>query len=91
MISLAVIFDGVGLFPGVGWISDAIGVIFFGMWAFVFKKKNKLAFKFIIALVLEAIPIVSDITPFISAIGMLFSIKIPASWIGFVYLVLSSD
>ncbi|MFA6409898.1 MAG: hypothetical protein WCW01_06990, partial [Gammaproteobacteria bacterium] len=88
MLFLAIVFDLLGLIPIVGTVTDILAGIGFGMWALSKEGGVKHLKKFIIALILEAIPVVSDITPFVSLIGMLFGAKIPASWIGFVYCVL---
>jgi hypothetical protein len=87
MLCIAGLFDGIGLIPVVGDVSDIIAGIFFAAWIIITGKKGW--WKFILALILEAIPIVSDIVPFISIIGMFFNIKLPTSWIGCVYSILS--
>lgn len=82
MLSVAVLFDLIGLIPLVGTISDIFAGIIVGAWMITRKSGRKAIVRFVIALVLEAIPIVSDIAPFVS----LFSGgKLPASWIGCVY------
>ena len=91
MFSIAATFDLIGLIPIVGTITNVIAGFFFGFWAFTMPNGKKMIWKFILALVLEAIPVVSDIAPFVSLIGMLFGAKIPASWIGFTYCVITSN
>ncbi|MCX6723555.1 MAG: hypothetical protein NT155_00060 [Candidatus Staskawiczbacteria bacterium] len=88
MFSVAALFDTIGLIPVVGDFSDIVAGIVFGFWTLTKEGGGKKLIKFVIALILEAIPIVSDITPFVSLIGMLFGVKIPASWVGYVYSVL---
>ena len=34
MMSLAVLFDSIGLIPGIGIISDIFAAIIFGLWVF---------------------------------------------------------
>ena len=88
MMTLAIFFDIIGLIPIVGTVSNIFAGIFFITWTFTKPGGAKKVSKFLLALVLEAIPIVSDITPFVSVIGIFFGKKIPASWIGYVYSVL---
>ena len=88
MLSVAGIFDLIGLVPIVGSISDIFAGIIFVIWTLTKEDGAKKLLKMLIALILEAIPIVSDITPFISIIGIFFGKKWPASWIGYVYSVL---
>jgi hypothetical protein len=83
MLCLAVLFDAVGLIPIVGDISDVFAGIIIGGWMLVTGKKALK--KFAVAFILEAIPIVSDIAPFVS---LLSGGKLPASWIGCVYSTL---
>ena len=85
---IAVVFDGIGLIPVVGTFSDIFAGIYFAIWMIATNKRGW--WKFLAALILEAFPIVSDITPFVSMFGILVNFKLPASWIGFVYCVLSS-
>jgi hypothetical protein len=86
MLLIAGMFDGIGLIPIVGTITDIIAGIFFAGWMFISGKKGW--WKFALALLLEAIPIISDLVPFISLIGILINIKLPTSWIGCVYSIL---
>lgn len=88
LILFAAIFDLVGLIPIINIISDIIAAIFFGFWAIITGKKGILK-KFILSFLLEFIPIVSDAAPFISMGGMFVGKKLPTSWIGFVYSVLT--
>jgi hypothetical protein len=84
MLCLAAIFDIIGLIPLIGDISDIFAGIIFGGWMIITGKK---AIKnFLIAFILEAFPIVSDVAPFVS---LLSGGKIPASWIGCVYKTLN--
>ena len=55
---IAGIFDAIELIPVVGDVSDIIAGIYFCLWMIATGKKGW--GKFIIAIVLEAIPIVSD-------------------------------
>jgi hypothetical protein len=87
MLSIAVIFDIIGLIPLIGDFSDAIAGILIGAWIVATKRTGVLK-RFVIAFILEAIPIVSDITPFVS---LLSGGKLPASWIGFVYGTLKNE
>ncbi len=86
ILSIAAIFDVIGFVPAIGGISDIIAGIFFSLWMIGTSKKGWS--KFILAFILEAIPIVSDVTPFISLLGIFFNIKLSTSWIGCVYSVL---
>ncbi len=85
MLCVAVIFDIIGLIPGVGDISDILAGAIIGGWMLTKKGGRKALSRFAVAFILGLIPIVSDITPFIS---LLSGGKIPASWIGCVYLTL---
>lgn len=89
MLFFATLFDTVGLVPIVGTFFDILAGIFFSMWMIVSGKKGW--WRFAIALVLEAIPIISDIMPFVSLIGIAFNIKLPVSWIGCVYSILTGQ
>ena len=89
LLCVAGLFDGIGLIPVVGDVSDIIAGIVFGAWMIITKKKGW--WKFLLAIVLEAIPIVSDIVPFISLAAMIFNIKLPTSWIGCVYSILTGQ
>jgi hypothetical protein len=93
MFSVAAFFDGVGLLsfiPVVGWIiemvSDIIATIVFIVWMAGTGRKGW--WKLVLAAVIEIVPYLDDLAPFISLISMIFGIKVPASWIGFVYSVL---
>jgi hypothetical protein len=86
MLGFGLMFDGIGLIPVVGDISDIIAGIFFAAWMIITSKKGW--WKFLIALILEAIPIISDIVPFISLIAMVFNIRLPTSCVGCVYSIL---
>lgn len=88
MLSVAAVFDGIGLIPVVGDFSDIVAGIVFALWTLTKEGGAKKLLKYFVALILEAIPIVSDITPFVSIIAMMFGQKWPASWIGYVYSVL---
>jgi hypothetical protein len=84
VMTAAVVFDILGLIPLVNIASDIIAIIVFGLWLFISQRGKALA-SFVIALILELIPIVSDIAPFVS----LFSGgKLPASWVGFAWKTL---
>ena len=99
MLSIAVFFDTMGLLgfiPVIGWIieliSDIFAIMVIGLFLWIMGKiKMKLVIGFIIAAVMEAIPYVDDVAPFVSLLGMVLGVKIPASWIGFVYMALNSD
>ena len=93
MFSLAAMFDVVGLLgfiPLVGWIiemvSDIVATLVFTGWMMGTGRKGWL--KLILAAVIEIVPYLDDISPFVSLIGMFFGAKIPTSWIGFVYSVI---
>ncbi|MGA2417718.1 MAG: hypothetical protein ABSF55_00530 [Candidatus Staskawiczbacteria bacterium] len=93
MMCMGGLFDLVGLLgfiPVIGWIieliSDIIAAIFFSIWMLVTKRKGW--WKFFLGLILEAIPYIDDVAPFISLIGIAVGAKLPTSWIGFVYAVL---
>ena len=86
MLSMAGFFAGIGLIPIIGTFSSIVAGIFFSVWMIATGRKGWL--KLILALVLEAIPIVGDIVPFVSLIAMLYGYKLPVSWIGFVWSVL---
>lgn len=83
---IAGIFDAIGLIPIVGSVSDIIAGIYFLIWMIATGKKGWP--KFLLALILMFIPIVSDIAPFVSLFGMFLNIKLPTSWIGCVYSIL---
>jgi hypothetical protein len=99
MLSIALMFDtaigicGILAETIIGWIIgiilDAFATIVFGLWIFFTGRKGWL--KLLLAFALEFIPFVDDATPIISLIGMFFGAKLPASWIGFAYSMLSSD
>ena len=90
-MALGLIFDLVNLIPGVGSADDIIAVCVLGaIFLLIGKIKLKLVIGFIIAAILEFIPIVEDIVPIISLIGILFGIGIPVSWVGFVFFALNS-
>lgn len=94
MLAAGGLFDALGLIPVVGWIADVIAVAILLFWIFITGRTSKILGKILlrgaIALVLESIPVVSDITPFISLAGIAFNKGIPASWSGWVFWVLKN-
>lgn len=87
MLCIAVFFDLIGLIPVINTVSDIFAGIIVGAWMLTRRSGRSAIFSLLIAFVLELIPIVSDIAPFVS----LFSVgKLPASWIGCVYKTLNA-
>ncbi|MDP3882780.1 MAG: hypothetical protein Q8Q48_01860 [Candidatus Staskawiczbacteria bacterium] len=99
ILFIAAFFDIIGGIPVVGWISDVIAWIVMGLWFFlsgkyttIMKKKAKSAIlTFIVTAVLGLIPIVEDIAPIISLLGITFNQPITVSWIGWTFWVLKNS
>ena len=99
ILFIAAFFDIVGGVPVIGWISDVTAWIVLGSWlllsgryATIMKKKAKSAIlTFIVTAVLGLIPIVEDIAPIISLLGITFNQPITASWIGWTFWVLKNS
>jgi hypothetical protein len=88
MLCMAGFFDLIGLIPLVGDISDIIAGIIFLIWTLTKPSGGKKVLKFLLAFILEAIPIVSDIAPLVSLVAMICGQKWPTSWIGYVYSII---
>lgn len=81
----AVIFDILGLIPVIGSFSGIFAGLIIGSWMLLRKGGRKALKRYLLAQILGIISIVSSITPIIS---ILSCGKLPASWIGLVYLTL---
>ena len=95
MILVAVIADVINFVPIVSIVTNIVMGLFFGLWVLITGRyKNilgKMIGTYLISFILGLIPIVSDITPFISWLGLGFGQAWPASWTGWVFWVFKNS
>lgn len=95
MLAVAGIFDLIGLVPIVADISDMVAGVVMVLWALMSGRLKEIAKKalllYLVTLILEAIPIVSDITPIISVLGLCMGKAWPVSWIGWTFWILKNS
>lgn len=93
MLALATIFDAcayLDFIPGIGnaieIVADIIATIVFSIWMLITGRKGWL--KLLLATIIEFIPYVDDFAIIINIFTTIIGVKLPISWIGFVYSVL---
>ena len=87
MFAIAGVFDLIGLIPLVNIVSSIVAGITISAWMIGTGRKGWP--RFIIAFILELLPGISTITPTISIICMTLNVKLPASWVGCIYCIMS--